>query len=104
MCRWIVVDDSYLLKIFITQFESNESEDLLDAAGKYMEQVEKSFPNRTFTTAVIDVNGKHVFVTKYFKALAPPEAVLGLAEDKSMQMVRDIVPKEAWLNIDMPLS
>lgn len=71
------------------QFESNESEDLLDAAAKYMEQVEKSFPTRTFTTAVIDVNGKHVFVTKYFKPLAPPDSVLELSTNKETQMVCD---------------
>lgn len=53
-----------------------------------MKQVEKAFPTRTFTTAVIDINGKHVFITKYFKALAPPESVLELSTNKETQMVR----------------
>jgi len=52
-----------------------------------MEQLEKSFPNRNFTTAAIDINGKTVFVTKYFKPLAPPPMVLELATDLKTQMV-----------------
>ena len=72
---------------FSFQFDSNEAEELLDAAAKYMEQVEKQHPNRTFTTAVIDINGKTVFVTKYFKALAPPEAVLALPGNKEVCVI-----------------
>ena len=52
-----------------------------------MEQVEKSYPSRVFATAVIDINGKSVFITKYFKPLEPPEAVLELSTDKKIQMV-----------------
>ena len=76
----------------IPQFDSNESEELLDAAAKYMEQVEKSYPSRVFATAVIDINGKSVFITKYFKPLEPPEAVLELSTDKKIQMVC-VLPK-----------
>ena len=66
------------------QFESNESEQLLDAATKYMDQVEKMFPTRAFATAVTDINGKNVFITKYFKALDPPKEVLELPGDQEV--------------------
>lgn len=58
-----------------------------------MEQLEKQYPNRIYTTAAIDINGKTVFVTKYMKALAPPEDVLslpGIAEvSPQLMSVRD---------------
>lgn len=52
-----------------------------------MEQVEKSYPCRAYATAVIDINGKTVFITKYFKPLEPPESVLELSTNKKIQLV-----------------
>lgn len=57
---------------------------MLDAAAKYMEQVEKLYPTRTYQTAVTDINGKTVFITKYFKPIAPPQQVLELPGDQQV--------------------
>ena len=43
-------------------------------ADEWKEQVTSLFAGkREVKTTVIDVNGKAVFVTRYFKALKPPE-------------------------------
>lgn len=61
------------------QFESNESEILLQATYNYVTQLESKFPKRSYLAEVIDVTGKVVFVTRYICALKPPEEVLAMA-------------------------
>ena len=46
------------------------------------------FKDRDFKTTVIDVNGKTVFVTRYFKALEPPQEIFEKADTEVKKMVR----------------
>ena len=58
------------------QFESNEEEKLLEYAEKYQTELEKHWDKREYKVTVVDINGKSVFITRYFKALKPPQELL----------------------------
>jgi len=58
------------------QFESMESEQLLQEADKWLAEVQRKFPKRNFTATVVNLEGVSIFVTRYIKALKPPEEIL----------------------------
>ncbi|XP_013408980.1 coiled-coil and C2 domain-containing protein 2A-like isoform X3 [Lingula anatina] len=58
------------------KFDSNEDPKLILAADAWIEALQKKFPKREYKTTVIDVNGKSVFITRYFKSLKPPDEIL----------------------------
>lgn len=58
------------------KFVTNESEKLLQYAENWQNQLESKFPRREFKTTVVDVNGKSVFVTRFFKGLKPPDELI----------------------------
>lgn len=60
----------------VLQFESMESEQLLLEVDRYLAEVEKKFPRRNFTATVVNLEGVSIFVTRYIKALKPPEEIL----------------------------
>lgn len=49
-------------------------------AETWQTNLSNKFPSRDYKTSVIDVNGKAVFITRYFKALKPPEELVAQAE------------------------
>jgi len=53
-----------------------ESEQLLVEADRWLAEVEKKFPKRNFTATVVNLEGVSIFVTRYIKALNPPEEAL----------------------------
>jgi len=53
-----------------------ESEQLLQEADRWLAEVEKKFPKRKFAATVVSLEGVSIFVTRYIKALKPPEEVL----------------------------
>lgn len=53
-----------------------ESEQLLQEADRWLAEVEKKFPKRKFVATVVSLEGVSIFVTRYIKALKPPEEVL----------------------------
>jgi coiled-coil and C2 domain-containing protein 2A len=58
------------------QFDTNEDEKLMQYAERWQDELTKMHPKRHYKTSVIDVNGKNVFLTRYFKALGlkpPPD-------------------------------
>ncbi|KAM4809986.1 coiled-coil and C2 domain-containing protein 2A [Rhinophrynus dorsalis] len=58
------------------KFDSREDEKLLQAAEKYQSEAALKFPNRPCLCMVTDINGTTVFVTRYIKALNPPQDLL----------------------------
>lgn len=58
------------------KFDSSEEEQLLIAADKWQLEVEKKFPKREYKTTVVDINGKSVFLSRYFKPLKPPDVLI----------------------------
>lgn len=58
------------------QFDSREDEKLLQASEKFQSEAALKFPNRQCLTTVTDINGTTVFVTRYIKALKPPQELL----------------------------
>ncbi|VDI43750.1 coiled-coil and C2 domain-containing protein 2A [Mytilus galloprovincialis] len=58
------------------KFVTNESEKLLQFAETWQNELNGRFPKREFKSTVVDVNGKSVFVTRYFKSLKPPEELI----------------------------
>ncbi len=58
------------------KFDSNEDEKLLQAAEAWQKDVSSKFPKREYKTTVVDINGKSVFITRYFKPLKPPEELI----------------------------
>ncbi|XP_071499381.1 coiled-coil and C2 domain-containing protein 2A-like [Diadema antillarum] len=63
-------------EFFREKFETLEDDALLNQAELLQLQVSKKFPKRQITSTVIDMNGNSVFITRYFKALAPPAVLL----------------------------
>jgi len=53
-----------------------ESEQLLQEADRWLAEVESKFPKRNFTATVVSLEGVSIFVTRYIKALQPPEEIL----------------------------
>jgi len=53
-----------------------ESEQLLQETDRWLAEVEKKFPKRNFTATVVNLEGVSIFVTRYIKALKPPEEIL----------------------------
>ncbi|KAL8612721.1 hypothetical protein ACOMHN_025372 [Nucella lapillus] len=81
-------DDSTYLSLFITieppliqpepvreRFDTNEDEKLMQYAERWQGELQAMHPRRHYKTSVIDVNGKNVFLTRYFKALKPPTEI-----------------------------
>ncbi|XP_064626685.1 coiled-coil and C2 domain-containing protein 2A-like isoform X3 [Lineus longissimus] len=61
---------------FEEKFESNEDEKLIEAAEGWQSELRKKFQKRDYKTTVTDLNGKSVFITRYFKSIKPPEELL----------------------------
>ena len=60
----------------MSQFESMESECLLQEADSWLAEVEKKFPKRNFIVTVVSLEGVAIFVTRYIKPLKPPAEIL----------------------------
>uniref|UniRef100_A0A8C5LMA0 Coiled-coil and C2 domain containing 2A n=1 Tax=Leptobrachium leishanense TaxID=445787 RepID=A0A8C5LMA0_9ANUR len=58
------------------KFDSREDEKLLQAAEKFQNEAATKFPKRQCLTTVTDLDGTMVFVTRYMKALNPPQELL----------------------------
>eukprot|EP00057_Strongylocentrotus_purpuratus_P020191 XP_011674665.1 PREDICTED: coiled-coil and C2 domain-containing protein 2A [Strongylocentrotus purpuratus] len=58
------------------KFETLEDDELLNQAELLQAHVSAKFPTRQITPTVIDMNGSSVFVTRYFRALAPPPVLI----------------------------
>ncbi|XP_048762965.2 coiled-coil and C2 domain-containing protein 2A-like isoform X2 [Ostrea edulis] len=71
------------------RFATTEDEKLLQYAENWEKTLNAKFKDREYKTTVIDVNGKTVFVTRYFKALEPPQEIFEKAdtEVKKMEVV-----------------
>ncbi|KAK3580952.1 hypothetical protein CHS0354_006977 [Potamilus streckersoni] len=70
------------------KFTSTEHEKLLAHAENWQRNFETKFPQREILTTVIDVNGKSVFVTRYFKPLHPPEEFISKGEQSAELVAR----------------
>ncbi|KAG8134999.1 hypothetical protein E2320_008064, partial [Naja naja] len=81
-------DGSYL-SLFITtepqlipgesvqeRLDTQEDEKLLQAAERYKAECALKFPDRQCLTTVIDISGKTLFVTRFIRAINPPEELL----------------------------
>ncbi|ESO88285.1 hypothetical protein LOTGIDRAFT_219375 [Lottia gigantea] len=60
------------------RFSTNEDEKLLLHAEKWQQELTNKHPKRLYKPSVIDVNGKSVFVTRYFKPLNIPDDIKDL--------------------------
>ncbi|XP_041646484.1 coiled-coil and C2 domain-containing protein 2A isoform X2 [Cheilinus undulatus] len=58
------------------QFDSQETESLLQASEKFEREAAQCYPDRPCITTIIDLNGKTVFITRYIRALNPPQELL----------------------------
>ena len=73
------------------QFDSNEDEKLLLECECWQTELEKKFPKREFKLQVIDINGQSVFITRYLKALKPPDELINNQESATGVVVSDNV-------------
>lgn len=55
-------------------------------ADKWQQEIEARFPKRHYKTSVIDVNGKNVFLTRFFRALKPPPEILEKATESAQSV------------------
>ncbi|XP_074640810.1 coiled-coil and C2 domain-containing protein 2A-like isoform X2 [Tubulanus polymorphus] len=73
------------------KFDTNEDEKLLDAAEHWQSELEKKFVKRQFKTMVIDMNGRAVFISRYFRSIKPPEELL--SKHTSPQATAELVAR-----------
>ncbi|XP_069833527.1 coiled-coil and C2 domain-containing protein 2A [Dendropsophus ebraccatus] len=74
------------------KFDSREDEKLLQAAEKFQIEAALKFPSRQCLTTVTDINGTTVFVTRYVKALKPPQELLD-ADPNNVQATSELVAR-----------
>ncbi|XP_077790631.1 coiled-coil and C2 domain-containing protein 2A isoform X2 [Podarcis muralis] len=67
------------------KFDTQEDEQLLQAAETYQADCALKFPGRQCLTTVIDINGKTVFITRYIKPLNPPDELLRVHADNPQE-------------------
>ncbi|KAI5096106.1 coiled-coil and C2 domain-containing protein 2A isoform X5 [Silurus meridionalis] len=58
------------------KFDTQESERLLSACESFEKDTGRRFPDRPCLTTVADMNGKTVFITRFIRALGPPQELL----------------------------
>ena len=86
------------------QFDTDMNQALLARSDLYLHAMRKQFPLRDIKTEVVNINGKLVFITSYFKKLEPPRelcqgtdieqmvrAKLSLFYGKSLNVLRDFI-------------
>ncbi|XP_046545533.1 LOW QUALITY PROTEIN: coiled-coil and C2 domain-containing protein 2A-like [Haliotis rubra] len=75
------------------KFSTNEDEKLMQHAETWQEELNKKYPRRQYKTTVVDVNGKSVFITRYFKSLKPPDDITGkdLGPEKTAELTARFV-------------
>ena len=64
---------------------------LLARSDLYTDWLRKKFPQRELKTEVVNINGKLVFITSYFKKLEPPRELLQGTDIE--QMVSSLMSK-----------
>ncbi|XP_026531661.1 coiled-coil and C2 domain-containing protein 2A [Notechis scutatus] len=69
----------------LKKFDTQEDEKLLQAAERYKAECALKFPDRQCLTTVIDISGKTLFVTRFIRALNPPEELLQVHPDSPQQ-------------------
>ncbi|XP_029465807.1 protein CC2D2B [Rhinatrema bivittatum] len=69
-----------------------EDEKLLQIAYSFKKYCKSIFPQRRIITTVFDTEGKSVFITRYIKALNPPEELL-VAYVDDLESTFDLVPR-----------
>lgn len=60
----------------VIKFDSQESEQLLLACENFEKDAARNFPDRHGLTTVVDMNGQRVFITRFIRALRPPQELL----------------------------
>ena len=86
------------------QFDTDMNQALLARSDLYLHAMRKQFPLRDIKTEVVNINGKLVFITSYFKKLEPPRelcqgtdieqmvrAKLSLLDGKALNVLRDFI-------------
>ncbi|XP_058494610.1 coiled-coil and C2 domain-containing protein 2A [Solea solea] len=63
------------------KFDSQEDERLLHASDTFEREAAQSYPDRPCVTTVVDLSGKTVFITRYIRALNPPQELLDAFPD-----------------------
>ena len=89
---------------FLMQFDTDMNQALLARSDLYLHAMRKQFPLRDIKTEVVNINGKLVFITSYFKKLEPPRelcqgtdieqmvrAKLSLLDGKALNVLRDFI-------------
>ena len=69
--------ENICLPCFHLQFDSNEDDKLLAYVENFQTQATSKFPKRELTLTVMDINGKAVFITRFFRLIKPPDDVIG---------------------------
>ena len=98
------VDSMTSFVFFLMQFDTDMNQALLARSDLYLHAMRKQFPLRDIKTEVVNINGKLVFITSYFKKLEPPRelcqgtdieqmvrAKLSLFYGKSLNVLRDFI-------------
>ncbi|KAL4635419.1 coiled-coil and C2 domain-containing protein 2A isoform X1 [Arapaima gigas] len=87
----------------LVQFDSGEEVRLLQVAEAFQRDAALRFPGRSCLTTVVGINGKAVFITRYIRALNPPQELLD-AFPNNPQEATDLVARYVSLIPSLPDS
>ena len=76
-----------LNKKTIFKNDSNEEKGLLDKAVNWSTRLNAKHPRRQFKCTVMDVSGKTVILTRYFRPIKPPDDLIEDGEASFMTAV-----------------
>jgi hypothetical protein len=66
---------------FSLKYDSIESVELLDKTVAWSTALTKKYPNREFRPIIMNSDGKSVLITRYLRAIRPPEELIENGED-----------------------
>ena len=69
------------------KLDCDETDSVVSSAQRWAETLSSSFSHRHVTPLVIDVEGKAVLMTRYFRGLSPPSELLSRGEEGSQDEV-----------------
>ncbi len=87
---FITIEPQLLVpEMFRESYDSIENITLLDKVVDWSMAFNKKFPTREFRPTVMNTEGKSVIITRYFKALKPPEELIN-SESNDKTVVRHL--------------
>ena len=82
----------HLFLFVVVQYDSFEDLDFLEKVVAWTEKFVKKHPTREVRGTVMDTEGRSVYITRYLRAIRPPEELIENGETSIQTVVSPIRP------------